>query len=164
MDYLSIKTKGKVIIDGETASNSLNILFTKLSAKINIRQKEGVVINVLNEVLSNIFIEEYSIASFDGLGIGFYHDTADPREGPYVNHNFYSINISCYRLFNGTLIRIQCFADYKDTSLDTTYYRGPTEGTMSVFIEFNLTEGQTNTLKSLHNKWFDPIPTQKGLF
>jgi hypothetical protein len=65
---------------------------------------------------------------FTGPRLGFYHDTADVREGPYVNHFIHKLSVDV--LYQGcqVVIGINGEADLSYSSIDDYWYKGEKEG------------------------------------
>ncbi|UXY15759.1 hypothetical protein N8I74_01720 [Chitiniphilus purpureus] len=71
-------------------------------------------------------IEKYS---FSGPYLGLYHDTADPREGPYVNHHIEKLEITIfYPTCDKAKFIIKGCCDITKSSFDPYWYRGPVSG------------------------------------
>jgi hypothetical protein len=74
----------------------------------------------------------------DGPKLGFYHDTRDPREGPYVNHYINHLDVTViYKSIDEAHLRICGVADLTKSAIDSYWYKGPTEGKWTFEVAFS---------------------------
>ena len=67
--------------------------------------------------------------SFEGPQLGIYHNTADVREGPFVNHFISQLDIEIsFRSEKEALLKVKGSANLAASSFDPYWYKGPTTG------------------------------------
>ncbi len=66
---------------------------------------------------------------FEGPRLGLYYDTADPREGPFVNHRINRVDIHLeYLSADAVRVNIDGSADLAKSWVDDYWYKGATSG------------------------------------
>ena len=74
---------------------------------------------------------------FSGPKLGLYSDTADIREGPYINHYIEQLEISIsYPSHAKALFVIRGLSDLSKSSFDPYWYKGPKSGKWSFEAQF----------------------------
>jgi hypothetical protein len=79
---------GTASINGAAATRIIGVKFDYRTFEIQLKGRECININCFSSKM--LAVEAKRIGSehytFEGPKLGFYHDTVDIREGPYVNH------------------------------------------------------------------------------
>lgn len=66
---------------------------------------------------------------FTGPRLGIYHETADAREGPFVNHHVERLEIRVsYPTPDLAVVDVKAWADRSKSFLDSYWYKGPATG------------------------------------
>jgi hypothetical protein len=66
---------------------------------------------------------------FTGPRLGVYHETADPREGPFVNHYVERLEIRItYPTGDLAIVDVKAWADRSKSYFDSYWYKGPSAG------------------------------------
>lgn len=66
---------------------------------------------------------------FTGPRLGVYHETADPREGPFVSHQVERLEIRViYPAPDLALVDVRAWADRSKSFVDSYWYKGPATG------------------------------------
>ncbi|UOD28031.1 hypothetical protein INH39_21460 [Massilia violaceinigra] len=74
---------------------------------------------------------------FEGPRLGLYYDTADPREGPFVNHHINRVDIHLdYLSADAVRVNIDGSADLAKSSVDEYWYKGARSGTWKFTASF----------------------------
>lgn len=121
----------KVSIDGKPIVNVLGIKIDSNSFKLQLDSAEYIDLYPFNarmfaEASQRVNSERYV---FEGPKLGFYCDTADTREGPYVNHFINRLEIHLQYLSPRTvLLEITGNADLARSSFDPHWYKGASTG------------------------------------
>jgi len=75
---------------------------------------------------------------FEGPKLGFYHDTADIREGPFVNHFINRLEIEVtYLSTTEAAVKIKGSANLAASSFDPFWYKGSTSGDWAFEASFS---------------------------
>jgi hypothetical protein len=68
---------------------------------------------------------------FSGPRLGLYHDTADMREGPFINHFLQHLSVDIAYQGSQVLVAFNGEADLLHSSIDKYWYKGKKEGIWS---------------------------------
>ena len=117
-----IVAKGTANLDGESHVGDMSVIFLNGEFTLNIRNREGLNLYPLNLMLINGLPEGTYTFAFSGPMIGLYHDTKDPREGPYINHYLEAAIVHIKIEPSSVSINITCTADLEKSSFDTYWY------------------------------------------
>jgi hypothetical protein len=119
---------------------------------VDIPEREGITIYVFNKLMISRYVtsalpreENYALK---GPKLGLYHDTADPREGPYINHWVEQLKIQIKYDMAGIHFSIHGEAReqaYGNSSLNSQY-RKPIKPLITYTL---LTSGSNRSLRSL---------------
>jgi hypothetical protein len=104
--------------------------------------RQGISIYAFNKLMLSNYVEsvlpkeEYYF--FSGPNLGLYHDTQDPREGPYVNHGIENLNIQIFYGVSGTTILLKGTADLSKSGMDPYWYSGRKTGFWGFSLQFRI--------------------------
>lgn len=129
----------KVTINGKPIVNALGAKIDSNSFEIELDSAEYIVLYPFNARMFAIASQRVHSERFvfDGPRLGFYCDTEDPREGPYVNHFINRLEIRLQYLSPlAVLVEIEGSADLARSSFDAYWYKGPLTGTWEFEASF----------------------------
>ncbi|GAB3368268.1 hypothetical protein [Massilia agri] len=121
----------KLSINGETFSDVLGVQIDAGTTNIQLSETAYIDLYPFNarmfaKASQRLNPERYV---FEGPNLGIYCDTADPREGPYVNHFINRLEIHLQYLSPLTvLLEIAGSADLARSTIDPYWYRGASTG------------------------------------
>lgn len=119
------------VINGKIIDNLNEIKINHNSFEINLHGRETISLYTFNSLMlpSSAKREGVELYKFSGPRLGLYHDTADVREGPYVNHFIESLEIEIsYPSSNEAQFRVKGHCHLANSSFDTYWYKGGTSG------------------------------------
>ncbi len=123
-----------VFVDGQAVDSVRGAVLNIRTLRIGLRPGAGIEIYCFNTLMLPIRARRVSPLkfNFEGPMLGIYHDTADPREGPFVNHyiNKLEVNVE-FPSDQEASIEMIGVADLALSSFDKYWYRGPTSGSWS---------------------------------
>lgn len=97
---------------------------------IQLRGREHIIIYAFSRAMFAIPSKRHGVEHFifSGPRLGFYHDTADVREGPFVNHFFQKLSVDVSYQGNQVIVEYTGEADLSCSSIDEYWYKGKREG------------------------------------
>jgi hypothetical protein len=102
--------------------------------------REHISLYVFNQLMLSNYVESalprHEIYNFQGPQLGLYSDTADPREGPFVNHRLEKIELEIFYEFSGKTISIKGMADLANSGFDEYWYKGSKTGFWNFELKF----------------------------
>jgi hypothetical protein len=109
---------------------------------IKIPEKAGIQIYAFNKMMLSNYVtsalpreENYSLI---GPRLGLYHDTKDPREGPYINHWIEQLKIQIKYDVTGKHFLVNGEANLSNSGVDEYWYNGERSGTWQFHLEFSI--------------------------
>jgi hypothetical protein len=109
---------------------------------VDIPEREGITIYVFNKLMISRYVtsalpreENYALK---GPKLGLYHDTADPREGPYINHWVEQLKIQIKYDMAGIHFSIHGEAGLSNSGVDEYWYKGERTGIWQFQLEFSI--------------------------
>lgn len=97
---------------------------------IKLRGSEHLVIYAFSREMFAIPSKRHGVEHFffSSPRLGFYHDTADVREGPFVNHFVYKLSVDVSYEGNQVIVEYSGEADLSCSSIDKYWYSGEKKG------------------------------------
>lgn len=124
-------TPGRAFINGTLISEVRGINLDSRSLEIFLSGRAAIRLYTLNSLM--LPIESKRIGTerylFEGPQLGLYHDTADIREGPFVNHYISRLDIEVtYLSTSEASVKVKGSANLAASSFDPYWYKGSTSG------------------------------------
>jgi hypothetical protein len=131
-------SEGKIKICDENFRHIEGGSIDHKSFDLRIENRESISLFIFNSLMFPVESkrngeEKYKL---EGPKLGFYHDTVDVREGPYVNHYINKLQISVKYDKNSALFSIKGTANLLDSSFDKYWYKGKASGLWCFESEF----------------------------
>lgn len=129
----------EITVDGKPIVNALGAKIDSDSLTIRLDSTEYIDLYPFNARMFAIASQRVDAERFvfEGPKLGLYCDTADPREGPYVNHLINRLEIHLHYLSPLTVqLEIKGSADLARSSFDPCWYKGPSTGTWEFEVFF----------------------------
>lgn len=132
----------EIRINGDILPKLCKVQISNLGLHARFGGRENLSLYFFNDSLLHNYTEDFLPITekfqFNGPGVGLYSDTADPREGPYVNHRVESVSITVHHTIKGRHIEIIGHADLRDSSYDSEYYKGKKSGFWQFYLIIDL--------------------------
>lgn len=140
MNNVSLPTQpASVLIDGNLVGGECGVRFDYRTLEILLPGRQRISIYAFNTLMlsARSARQEADRFMFDGPKLGLYHDTADIREGPYINHYLSHVEASIfYPSKEEARITVSGSADLAKSVFDSIWYKGPTKGQWSFKASF----------------------------
>lgn len=140
MEPSEILYPGTVILDGRLLDAIRGVKLDHQTLEIKLPGRAAIRIYTFNTLMLRIEAERTGTErfAFTGPRLGMYHDTADIREGPCVNHFISELEIEIgYPSKLDASFRILGRADLAASSVDRYWYQGARAGTWSFEANFS---------------------------
>jgi hypothetical protein len=127
-------------INGKAVNDIPGVMLTPRSLAIHLHGRERIILYPFNSRMFPIEAKRKGIDQYKFIGpmLGFYHDTADIREGPYVNHYVEQLDISiAYPCNFEASLNIRGRCDLAKSSVDPYWYKGAVSGDWTFEVSFN---------------------------
>ncbi len=130
---------GSAIVNGKSVTAMRGVRLDYRSLEIYLLGRKCIDLYTFNSLMlasqpKQIRVDEYV---FKGPKLGLYHDTADMRNGPYVNHFIDHLEISIKCCPGGEFtFSIKGKADLSKSSFDPNCYKGGTSGDWTFEVTF----------------------------
>lgn len=128
-----------VLIDGKPVKEGCGVRFDYRTLEVILPGRQRISVYAFNSLMLSGRSPRQDVdrITLDGPMLGLYHDTADIREGPYINHYLNHVEILiAYPSSDEAHIRISGKADLAKSSCDSYSYKGPSKGKWSFEASF----------------------------
>lgn len=128
-----------VLIDGKPVKEGCGVQFDHRTLEVILPGRQRISIYAFNSLMlsGRSPSQDVDRITLDGPRLGLYHDTADMREGPFINHYLSHVEISiAYPSNDEARVHIFASADLAKSSCDPYWYKGPTKGQWSFEASF----------------------------
>jgi hypothetical protein len=130
---------GTASINGTAATDILGVKIDYRSLEIQLKGRECIDIMCFNSMMLAVEAKREGSEryAFTGPKLGLYHDTADIREGPYVNHYINRLEIFISypsRLEASFVIKGSC--DLSKSYVDPYWHKGASTGDWTFEVSF----------------------------
>lgn len=102
--------------------------------------KQKISLSVFNRNIISNYVERIlpttDSYTFSGPNLGMYSDTADMREGPFVNHCFKKLEIIIFHEPAGKTVTVKGVADLENSGVDNYWYVGERVGEWIFSLKF----------------------------
>lgn len=140
MDNSELKPEsGRAVINGAPLKEIAGVTLDARTLEIHLRGREYIRIYAFNSLMLPIESKRIGLDEYEMLGpkLGMYRDTADIREGPYINHYIDQLSISiAYYSDDEAWFNIKGKADLSKSSFDSYWHRGATSGEWRFEVAF----------------------------
>jgi hypothetical protein len=130
---------GIASINGQATISIPGVMLDYRSLEIHLPGRERICIYVFNSLMLPIETkrEGAEYYKFSGPKLGLYHDTADVREGPYINHYIEQLEVHIsYPSRDEALFNIKGSCDLAKSYFNSYWYKGATSGNWTFEVSF----------------------------
>jgi hypothetical protein len=128
-----------VLIDGLPLGEVRGVRLDCRTLEIHLLERATIKVYVFSSLMLPIASKRLGRETyiFDGPRLGIYHDTADVREGPFINHFIHHLEIAiAYPSEHEAAFDIKGTADLAESYMDSYWYKGPRSGTWTFEAAF----------------------------
>jgi hypothetical protein len=130
---------GEAFVNGSPVNGMRGVRLDTRTFEIHLHGRECIRLYTFNSSMLPIQSKRIGVDKyiFNGPQLGLYHDTADIREDPYINHFISQLEIFItYCSSDEAFFRIKGTADLSRSSLDPYWYKGATSGDWAFEVSF----------------------------